>query len=212
MGQNLTNILTAHTTSVLGKHPRISCLENKKITLLKPVYLVFFKTQVRNGVKHETIQKANLRFDFSFGESCEGGKIFTGGSSADPKTRYSNLKEDIELLLKINTKISFYIKDIICYTADLNGLSSYEIEPYILNKIKVSDVEIIKAPADYLLKITKHKYLNLNGLVYMYENMFNKECMHIIVNFDFNKKEETNEEKLKKLIEANKDNYLVEDL
>jgi len=208
MGQKLTK-----PRSVLGKHKRISCLENKKITLLKPVYLVFFKTNYRNGVNYETIQKGNLRFNFNYGHFSENSvTTCTLGSYGDPTTMYKNLKEDIELLLKINTKISFYIKDIVSYTADLNGLSSCEIEPYILNKIKVSDVEIIIAPADYLLKISKHKYLDLNGLVYMYENMFNKECMYIMETIYNDKKEETNEEKIKKLIEANKDNYLVEDL
>jgi hypothetical protein len=206
MGQKLTN-----PRSVLGRHERISCLENKKITLLKPVYLVFFKTNYRNGVNYETIQKGNLRFNFNYGNVRENSETtWTLGSHSDPTTMYNNLTEDIELLLKINTKICFYIKDIVSYTADLNGLSSCEIEPYILNKIKVSDVEIIKAPVEYLLKISEHKYLNLNGLVYMYENMFNKECMYNFISC--NEKEENNEQKFKKIIEANKDNYLVEDL
>lgn len=121
-----------------------------------------------------------------------------------------------ELIIKINSQLTFYIQDIVGYKKkyDESGIIYYEIIPYFCNntnKVKKYDIALITVPDYYLEKMKTLEYLDINN-VFFRDNFFHRhkyERNDILYESEYNKKI-TNKEKLDFIATKYKDNYLVE--
>jgi hypothetical protein len=198
---------TGSSSSYLGKH-YLSCLENKKITTLKPVYLVFWKNKDYNSYSTKE-DKAEIRFDKNYQSTC----------NYNNKCNLARcIKCESVFCIKINAKLTFYIQNIIGYDRllDESGIIYYDIMPKFLNntnKIQLSDIEFITVPIEYLNKIKQQSYLDISN-VFFRDNFFNR-CKFgkkdILDESEYNNKI-TNKEKLDFIAIKYKDDYLVEDI
>ncbi len=190
-------------SSYLGNH-YLSCLENKKITTLKPVYLVYWKDKDRNNKNFKNKQKGHLTF-------------YIPEENADHIGSYKYA----DFIMEINCNLTFYIKDIIGYCYNEGGVFTYEFEPYFLDKVDISNCKIIKTSTEYPNKFNRKK-LNLNDKVFIYDDFFHEE--HCDSDFDDSdglnelsdakptKDEKINNKRLKYLIENRGQYYKIEDL
>lgn len=189
----------------------LSCLENKNITVLKPIFLVYWKDPDKNGYK-TTFKSGEIMY-------C----INDNHRDNDRLCNCTMCKA--EFIIKINTQIVFCIEDIFGYQRiyEESGITYYEIIPEFLyesNKIKISDTEMIKVSDDYMEKINSIEYFNINNVFFrdVFFNRYNiaKLSMNESMNDLFNKSKYistiTNREKLEFISENYKNDYLIEDL
>lgn len=150
------------------KNHSLSSLDDKKITTLKPVYLVFWKDTNRNSYNNPDGPKAELKYKIN--------------NTHEP-SKFTNLCECVKcnalLTIKINSNLTFSIQDIIGYQKqfDESGSTYYEVMPKFLNntnKVKLSDIEIINVSDEYLNKLNKQKYLDISN-VFMRDWFFYSE-------------------------------------
>ena len=108
-------------TSYMGKS-NLSCLECKKITTLEPVYLVYWKKPDKNGY-NTSDKRAEIMYSLNDNHRSYD-KLCTCASC------------NAELIIKINSELTFCIQDIIGYERkhEESGIIYYEIIPYFLNK------------------------------------------------------------------------------
>lgn len=139
-----------------GNH-YLSCLENKKITTLKPVYLVYFKYNRFNSPN-------KYKYQLVFNEININN--------------YNNF----DLIIKINCNLSFNIINATTYSSSYADPKQLEFNLVFLNKVKLTDVEILKSSAKYLNFFKQPEYLKLDDLVYVNHSFFNH-----FEEFDINK-------------------------
>ncbi len=195
---------TGSSSSYLGKH-YLSCLENKKITTIKPVYLVFWKNNKYSTQK----DKAEIWFNKNYKSTCNYNNCYFNRC----------IKCQSDFCIKINAKLTFYIQDIIGFSLfDTSGNIYYDIIPKFLNntnKIKLSDIKFITAPIEYLNKIKQQSYLDISNVFFSDEffnhHKYNYKRKDILYQSKYNKSI-TNKEKLDFIATEYKDNYLVEDI
>jgi hypothetical protein len=77
-----------------------------------------------------------------------------------------------KIILKIDSEIYFFIEDIISYCYNEGGVMTYEIYPFIINKINLKDVSYIREDCNtncekILNYIIKDEELDLNGKVFI---------------------------------------------
>ncbi len=180
----------------------LSFLENKKITILEPTYLVLYKNKSENGYDYENIQKCRLlkKNPLNISDNCN---MLDKELPSYPKN-----ESTYEFIIKINCKISFFIKDIVEILNVIEGPRNYQIEPILLNKIKIKDIEILLASDIFNMLFDKKKFEYLNLKIFMYESFFNVDSGWIY----FSRSKKKNEDKLKNFINDYKDIFLIEDL
>ncbi len=180
--------------SYKNKHD-ISFLENKKITILKPTYLVFYKNKYQNGYNYKNVR-----------------------SILSLEAPHKGFEYEYEFIIKINCNITFYIKDIIGYCDNEGGFYKYEVTPILLNKIKLKDITIIHVCDIFKILFDEKHYEYLELKMFMYDNFFPIRCYSDNCNYTrcaypkYYDNTMKNEDKLKKFIHLNKDTFLIENL
>ncbi len=182
----------ARSTPCQGNH-YLSCLENKKITTLKPVYLIYTKSSYQDTPKNSPNKnKSQLIFNI-------------------------NKFEYYELIIKINCNLCFNIINATTYGIGLGGPNTFEFDVIFLNNVKLTDVEILKAPTEYLEFVKTQTYLKLYNLVYIDHLFFNHRDYYnkddVLDNSYYgNPNKYSDKDKLDYIATKYKDYYLVEDI
>ncbi len=150
-----------------------SFLIGKKITTIRPTYLVCYSDL--------SIDKAFISFYEPKQNYDNKLNIKVHAKNIDQKDDYFAYEKNMEIVIKINCGVSFYIDDIIGYCDNEGGIYIFHYYLTFLNDINKSDVEIIKIKNDI-------KADNFFNKLYDYESNSFKAInlsKNVILNNDF---------------------------
>lgn len=180
----------------------LSFLVHKKITTLKPTYLIY-------QPNHYDKNKLCL--------------IFKETSNDD--TFVDNLRKTADIVIKINCNISFYIDDIIGYCYNEGGVYTYDHHLTFLHNINESDVEFINMSDNekainlfneiYNNTEKKFQWFNLSKYVYTRPYFFTTNSIkQYDMRYNLGHKIKGDDDKLKYFLEkcGAKEKFLIEEL
>jgi hypothetical protein len=183
----------------------LSCFENKKITILQPVFLVYSK----DNDKYALNDRGEIMYDIN-------------QNHREPYNLCNCAFCTAVFIIKINSQITFYIKDILSHTNfDTSGIIHYEIIPNFLNntnKVNICNIDFIKVPDEYSKNFATLQHLDINNVYFTgyffdrYSRTNQNNFRNDVLNNSKYKETITNKEKLDFIALKYKDDYLVEDL